>query len=168
MNLQKIDKQLYRSRLNLVIVLCIGFLALSSLAVSQTLIYLFPDESGSHFHWNLLGVIVSAIATVAILIKLKSNPKMYEVAYVWDLKQALNLIYRKNRALKAAAKEGDAEAMLALQFSYQGSRQLWELDDNTITISSLETAQRELDEWADEHGVKLDISRYNPETLKKF
>lgn len=168
MNLQKIDKQLYRSRLNLVIVLCIGFLSLSSLAVSQTLIYLFPDESGSHFHWNLLGVIVSAIATVAILIKLKSNPKMYEVAYVWDLKQALNLIYRKNRALKAAAKEGDAEAMLALQFSYQGSRQLWELDDNTITISSLETAQRELDEWADEYGVKLDISRYNPETLKKF
>lgn len=168
MNLQKIDKQLYRSRLNLVIVLCIGFLALSSLAVSQTLIYLFPDESGSHFHWNLLGVIVSAIATVAILIKLKSNPKMYEVAYVWDLKQALNLIYRKNRALKAAAKEGDAEAMLALQFSYHGSRQLWELDDNTITISSLETAQRELDEWADEYGVKLDISRYNPETLKRF
>lgn len=168
MNLQKIDKQLYRSRLNLVIVLCIGFLALSSLAVSQTLIYLFPDESGSHFHWNLLGVIVSAVATVAILIKLKSNPKMYEVAYVWDLKQALNLIYRKNRALKAAAKEGDAEAMLALQFSYHGSRQLWELDDNTITISSLETAQRELDEWADEYGVKLDISRYNPETLKRF
>lgn len=168
MNLQKIDKQLYRSRLNLVIVLSIGFLALSSLAVSQTLIFLFPDESGSHFHWNLLGVIVSAVATVAILIKLKSNPKMYEVAYVWDLKQALNLIYRKNRALKAAAKEGDAEAMLALQFSYHGSRQLWELDDNTITISSLETAQRELDEWADEYGVKLDISRYNPETLKRF
>jgi hypothetical protein len=93
---------------------------------------------------------------------------MKEVAYVWDLKQALNLIYRKNRKLLAAAEKGNADAMLALQFSYQGSRQLWQLDDNTITINSLNTAQAQLDKWVEEFGVTLDISHYDSELLKAF
>lgn len=168
MQLQNIDKQLYRSRLNVVIVACIAVLAILSLAISQTLILIFPAESGSHFHWNLFGVIVSAILVVMTLLKLKSHPKMKEVAYVWDLKQALNLIYRKNRKLLAAAEKGNADAMLALQFSYQGSRQLWQLDDNTITINSLNTAQAQLDKWVEEFGVTLDISRYESELLKAF
>ncbi|WP_100754396.1 DUF3087 family protein [Vibrio salilacus] len=168
MKLQKIDKQLYRSRLNVVIVSCIAVFAVSSLAISQALIYVFPSESGSHFHWNLLGVVVSAIGLVATLVKLKTHPKMREVSYVWDLKQALNLIYRKNRVLKAAAKAGNADAMLALQFSYEGSRQLWQLDDNTLTLNSLESAQRELDDWAQEHGIIIDISGFRSEILKSF
>ena len=162
MKLQKIDKQLYRSRLNIVIVACIAVLAVSSLSISQALIFLFPSESGSHFHWNLLGVIVSAIGVVMTLIKLKTHPKMHEVAYVWELKQALNLIYRKKRKLDAAAEQGNAE------FSYDGSRQLWQLDDNTITMDSLNKAQAKLDGLVEEHGVTLDIANYHSEILKSF
>ncbi|WP_407333260.1 DUF3087 domain-containing protein [Enterovibrio sp. 27052020O] len=168
MQLEKIDKTLYRSRLNRVIVACIASLAISSLAISQTLILIFPSESGSHFHWNLLGVVVSTIALVMILLKLKTHPKMREVAYVWDLKQALNAIYRKNRKLLAAAKQGNQDAMLALQFSYEGSRQLWQLDDNTITMSSLNDAQAQLDEWVREYNVQLDITNYKSALLKAF
>ncbi|MFH0261485.1 DUF3087 domain-containing protein [Vibrio mediterranei] len=168
MKLQTIDKQLYRSRLNIVIIACIATLAISSLAISQTLIYLFPSSSGSHFHWNLLGVMISAIGLVIVLLKLKAQPKMKEVVYVWELKQALNLIYRKNRKLLAAAEQGNADAMLALQFSYEGSRQLWQLDDNTITISSLNTAQENLDEWIQKYGVTINVSDYDSAILKQF
>ncbi|MGF1721370.1 DUF3087 domain-containing protein [Vibrio kyushuensis] len=168
MQLQNIDKQLYRSRLNIVIVGCIASLAISSLAISQTLIQLFPSGTGSHFHWNLLGVVVSAIALATILIKLKTHPKMREVAYVWDLKQALNLVSRKNRKLLAAAKEGNADAMLALQFSYAGSRQLWQLDDNTITLDTLNESQLRLDNWAEEFDVTLDIANYHSDLLQGF
>ncbi|RTZ17620.1 DUF3087 domain-containing protein [Vibrio aquaticus] len=168
MKLQKIDKKLYRSRLNVVIVTCIAVLAASSLAISQTLIFLFPSETGSHFHWNLLGVVVSAIGLAMTLVKLKTHPKMREVAYVWDLKQALNLIYRKKRALDAAAEKGNVDAMLALQFSYDGSRQLWQLDDNTITMDSLNKAQEKLDSLTEEYSVTLDITEYRSEMLKAF
>lgn len=168
MQLKTIDKQLYRSRLNIIIVSCIVVLAALSLSVSQVLIQLWPSESGSHFSWNLLGVIVAAIIVVMSLLKLKAHPKMREVAYVWDLKQELNRIYRKNRKLLAAAKEGNADAMLALHFSYEGSRQLWQLDDNTITISSLNTAQTQLDEWANEFNVQLDIRDYHTDLLTQF
>ncbi|MBA5763188.1 DUF3087 domain-containing protein [Vibrio sp. 404] len=168
MQLKNIDKQLYRSRLNIVIVACIASLAISSLAISQVLIQLFPSEFGSHFYWNLLGVVASAIILVFTLLKLKTHPKMHEVAYVWDLKQALNLIYRKNRKLLAAAKQGNVDAMLALQFSYEGSRQLWQLDDNTITLSNLNDAQLQLDNWVKEYNVELDISSYHSGLLKAF
>ena len=168
MKLKNIDKQLYRSRLNIVIVACIASLAILSLAISQTLIQLLPSESGSHFYWNLLGVVVSAIVLLLILLRLKTHPKMREVTYVWELKQALNLIYRKNRKLLAAAKQGNEDAMLALQFSYEGSRQLWQLDDNTITINSLNDAQLQLDNWVEQYGVRLDITNYHSGLLKAF
>ena len=93
---------------------------------------------------------------------------MREVAYVWDLKQALNLIHRKNRVLQTAAQDGSVDAMLALQFSYDGSRQLWQLDDNTITMNSLNAAQANLDQWVQEYGVTLDISDYHSGLLKSF
>ncbi len=168
MQLINIDKTLYRSRLNIVIIACIASLAISSLAISQTLIFFFPDESGTHFHWNLLGVVVSAMALLITLLKLKSHPKMREVAYVWDLKQTLNLIYRKNKKLLTAAEQGNPDAMLALQFSYEGSRQLWQLDDNTITMSSLNNTQSQLDAWVQKYNVQLDIADYNNDLLKAF
>ncbi|MCK6262736.1 DUF3087 domain-containing protein [Vibrio sp. ZSDE26] len=168
MQLQIIDKKVYRSRLNIVIVACIASLAVSSLAVSQTLIHFFPSETGSHFHWNLLGVVVSAITLVIVLTRLKTHPKMVEVAYVWDLKQSLNLIYRKSRKLLAAAEQGNEDAMLALHFSYEGSRQLWQLDDNTITMTSLNDAQSRLDGWVKDYNVTLDITRYHSDVLNAF
>ncbi|MFM9578063.1 DUF3087 family protein, partial [Streptomyces turgidiscabies] len=78
-----------------------------SLAISQTLIALFPDESGSHFHWNLLGVVVTSIAIAFLLNKYRKHDYMTEVVYVWELKQALNKITRKMAKLKAAGREGD-------------------------------------------------------------
>ncbi|MBM7035454.1 DUF3087 domain-containing protein [Vibrio ulleungensis] len=168
MQFKKIDKQTYRSRLNRIIVACIVSLAGLSLLVSQVLIVRFPSESGSHFHWNLLGVIVGALVVVSVLLKFKNHPKMEEVAYVWDLKHQLNLIYRKNRKLLAEAKAGNPQAMLALQYSYEGSRQLWQLDDNSITMDSLNKAQNQLDEWVDQYGVVLDVSEYRQELLKQF
>ncbi|WP_234495411.1 DUF3087 domain-containing protein [Vibrio maritimus] len=168
MQLQSIDKQLYRSRLNIVIIACIVSLSVSSLAISQSLIFFFPSETGSHFHWNLLGVVVSALGLGFTLLKLKNHPKMKEVVYVWLLKKELNLIYRKNRKLLAAAEQGNADAMLALQFSYEGSRQLWQLDDNTIVMTSLNAAQSKLDGLTEEYNLQLDISNYQSGLLRQF
>ena len=52
MQLIEINKTRYRRHLNVVIAGCIGGLIIGSLAISQTLIALFPHESGSNFNWN--------------------------------------------------------------------------------------------------------------------
>jgi hypothetical protein len=166
--LKKINKARYRKHLNYVIGVCVVVLTVGSLGVAQCLIALFPDSDGSHFHWNLTGVIFTSVSIGTVLLKMKHHAFMYEVAYVWDLKQALNQITRKMLKLKQAAELGNADAMLAIQFSYAGSKQLWELDDNTITMEDLTVWQAQLDALARRFNIELDITYYKSSILKQF
>lgn len=168
MQLIQIDKARYRKHLNRVIIGCCLALAAGSLAISQTLIALFPDESGSHFHWNLLGVIVTSISIGWALNKYRTHDYMTEVVYVWELKQALNKITRKMAKLKAAGREGDPQALLAIHYSYAGSRLLWQLDDNTITMDELAVKQAELDNVAAQFNVTLNADDYDESILKQY
>jgi hypothetical protein len=168
MQLIEVNKIRYRKHLNRVIVACIACLAMGSLLVSQTLIAVFPDESGSHFHWNLLGVIVSCITIFLLLNKYRKHEFMTEVVYVWELKQALNKITRKMSSLKTAANEGNVDAMIAIQYSYAGSRLLWKLDDNTIIMDELVIAQAELDSLAAQYHVILNPDNYHDGMLRQF
>ncbi len=92
MTLEQIDKTRYRKHLNIVIVACIAALVVGSLGIARLLILALPSDSGSHFHWNLLGVVVSCIAIGFALKRVEHHPFMTEVVYVWRLKQALNQI----------------------------------------------------------------------------
>lgn len=168
MQLIQINKDRYRQHLNRVILLCIVSLAAGSLGIAQILIVLFPDESGSHFHWNLLGVVVTGITIGWLLNKYRSHDYMTEVVYVWELKQALNRINRKLLKLKAAANQGNVDAMLAMQYSYAGSRQLWQLDDNTIVMDELAIQQAELDSLAAKFNLTLNAEDYDETVLKQF
>lgn len=168
MKLVEINKARYRSHLNKVIFACIGSLTAGSLGIAQALIALFPSASQSHFHWNLLGVVVSCLVIAYVLNHYRKHPFMTEVVYVWELKQALNQITRKMAKLKLAAEQGNEMAMQAINYSYAGSRQLWSLDDNTITLDDLAIWQSELNVLAQKYNVVLDVNKYTPNILKQF
>ena len=168
MQLKEISKQKYRRHLNIVIILIMVFLTIGSLAVAQMLIMLFPSESGTHFNWNLTGVVISALSLLLLLVKFKRHAFMMEVAYVWDLKQALNQVTRKMAKLKTAAENGSSDAMTAIHFSHTGTHQLWLLDDNTLNMSSLVQWQKELDALAQRYNLTLDVNAYHSGILKAF
>ncbi|WP_300360467.1 DUF3087 domain-containing protein [uncultured Pseudoalteromonas sp.] len=168
MKLIQIDKARYRKHLNQVIIACVIALAVGSLAISQTLIALFPDPSGSHFHWNLLGVVVCSLLVGFVLNKYRNHDYMTEIVYVWELKKALNKITRKMPKLKAAGREGNADALLAIHYSYAGSRLLWQLDDNTITMDELAIKQAELDSVAQQYNLTLDVDKYDEKILNQY
>ncbi|MFT2091296.1 DUF3087 domain-containing protein [Paraglaciecola sp. 2405UD69-4] len=168
MRLIQINKERYRKHLNLVIGGCAAGLILGSLAISQILIALFPDPSGSHFHWNLLGVVISSLSLAWVLNKYRNHSFMTEVVYIWELKKALNKINRKILKIKELAKQGNVNALLTLQYSYDGSRMLWELDDNTIVMEELNSAQKELNKLIQEYQVTLDVNNYTDDVLKTF
>ena len=168
MQLIEIDKDRYRRHLNRLIIGCIIIFATGSLAIAQALIATFPDESGSHFHWNLLGVVITALAITWLLNKYRNHDYMQEVSYVWELKQTLNKINRKMAKLKAAAGEGNVKALQALNFSYAGSRLLWNLDDNTIIMDELAIQQAELDALARQYNVILNADNFDVRDLQDF
>lgn len=168
MQLIDIDKTRYRRHLNLLIVACIASLAAGSLAISQSLIFWFPSESGSHFIWNLLGVVIMSLAIAWLLNKYRTHDFMTEVVYVWELKQRLNKINRKMSKLLEAGRAGDQAALIAIHYSYAGSRQLWQLDDNTIVMEELLVRQAELNELATEFDLKLNVEDYDESVVNRY
>lgn len=168
MQLINVNKSRYRRHLNIVIVTCVAVLAIGSLSISQALIAFFPDESESHFHWNLTGVIITSLSIALLLNKYRNHDFMTEVVYVWELKKALNRITRKMMKLRPAAQEGNVNAMIAINYSYAGSRLLWQLDDNTIIMDQLAIDQAELDLLAAKYQVSLCPEAYDDTILTAF
>jgi hypothetical protein len=108
------------------------------------------------------------VAIAGLLNKYRTHDFMTEVVYVWDLKQVLNKINRKMLKLKAASLEGNLDALIAIHYSYAGSRLLWQLDDNTLVMDELVTQQADLDSLAKKYNLTLNTDDYDKRTLKQF
>jgi len=168
MTLKKINKALYRKHLRVVFVIMALVLMIVSVSASTLFITLFSVPEVSHFLHNLVGVIVAAIIVFFVLNKYRQHSYLYEVVYVWDLKQQLNAINRKLRKIEAAVESNDNNAMIIMSFLYHGSKQLYELDDNTITMGSVINKIDVLEQRINDLGLNLSADAYNPAMLDKF
>ena len=168
MKLETINKQRYRKHLNIILFGCAISLMVGALVVSTILIALFAQEFQSNFYLNLIGVSCAGLAVTTLLIKFKHHPWMTEVYYVWLLKQQLNLINRKLAKIEKAANESNADAFLILSFYYQGSQQLYKLDDNTITLSSLNKKSAILEQQISDAKVEIDVEQFTASLVKNF
>lgn len=168
MQLKKIDKSRYSRHLKIVFGGIAIALLVITLAASTLIIHLFGTADTSHFWHNLAGVATAVTIIVFFLNKLRHHSFLYEVVYVWDLKQILNKIYRKQRKIESKAEENDHYAMIIMNFQYRGSKQLYELDDNTITIDELNRKIKHLDERMQTAGLSLSTDLFDPEMLDRF
>lgn len=168
MQIEKIDKQRYRKHLNKVIIAGILALTALSLGISQSAIFLFTDREGSHFWLNVAGVASALLIIGSVLNKYKNHDFMTEVYYVWRLKQQINYIHRKSIKLNKAVEENDATAILIMAFYYKACRQLYELDDNTITLSSLTKKSNELEQKITSLNLEIDTNNYDQSLLQPY
>jgi hypothetical protein len=165
--LQEIDKSRYRKHLNVVIAAIIVSLMVMALSFGQLLIILLGGD-GDHFVFNLSGVVLAGGICLWVLYRVRQHEFMTEVYYVWQLKQGLNKIYRKLRKIELAKDEGDINAVVILNFYYAASSQLFKLDDNTITMDSLQLEVNKLQALIEEKGLNVNLEDYNPSMLKAF
>ena len=168
MQLKEIDKTQYRKHLKMVFAGIASTMVVIALGVSNLLIYLLSNPENAYFYHNLAGVAVAAVFVVIMLKKLRQHPYMLEVVYVWDLKQQLNRIQRKLRKIEAAVESNDKDAMIIMNFMHRGSKQLYELDDNTITMGDLLRKIQVLDERMEKAGVSLSTELFDGGMLDRF
>ena len=168
MQLREIDKTSYRKHLKVVFVSMAVALMIITVAASTLFIYLFSGPEVSHFMHNLSGVAAAAIIVFIVLNKFRQHPYMVEVVYVWDLKQQLNRIHRKLRRIEAAVESNNNDAMIIMNFMYRGSKQLYELDDNTITMGALIRKIRVLDQRMGDAGLSLSTDSYDSAMLARY
>lgn len=168
MHLKAIDKSRYQRRFRIVFVAIVVVLAVVALGTSTILIELVGRPGRSNFWLNLAGVVVGAAAVALALNRLKQHPYLREVVYVWDLKQQLNRIYRKQRKIEPLVEDNDLDAIAIMYFFYRGSQQLYELDDNTITMDTVALKLRALERRIADIGVTITADSYRSTMLERF
>jgi hypothetical protein len=168
MQLQEIDKNRYRKHLNRIIVGFVASFTLLALVFGQALIYVFSTLEGDNFRFNLAGVLIALIVCGAILNKIKNSNLFVEVYYVWQLKQCQNQIYRKLKSIKKAASENDTAAIAILVFYYRSLKQVYELDDNTLTLNNIISELNKSITLAEENNLDLQIIQLDKNKLKNF
>ncbi len=168
MQLMNIDKARYRKHLNIAIVGFITILLVFALVFGQLLIISFAQEGLSNFRYNLLGVILSLLACMAILHTLKRTDFFKEIYYVWQVKQIQNLIYRKLKKIKVAAKASEQAALIILTFYYQSLQQVYQLDDNTLTIAKVNKDLTELQETIANKNLTINAEQFDKKLLTSY
>ncbi len=169
MKLQNIDKSRYSKHFKIVFTCIVIVLVIVSIGSSAILIQLLGNPEGSNFWLNLIGVVIAAVVIATILLKNRSHPFMTEMVYVWDLKQMLNRIYRKERKLKAAIEDSnDPDALIIMNYFYKGSKQLYELDNNQITHDELIDKIRAHDKRLESAGLSTLSDNFEPSMLERF
>jgi hypothetical protein len=165
MKLTDIDKARYRKHLRWVFAGIAMALTAIAIGASAILIRLLSTPEESHFWLNVAGVVIAVALVVTLLQRLRPHPLMKEVVYVWELKQMLNRIHRREPELEPAAEAGDPQALVIMNFFYRGSKQLYELDDNLVTIEELIDKIRYHDKRLAEAGLTTDTDTFDPAML---
>lgn len=168
MELKDIDKPRYRKHLNRVIVGFIASLTILALLFGYVLIAVFSSPGEDNFKLNLAGALMGLVICGGVLSKLKSSAYFYEIYYVWQLKQLQNQIYRKLKKIKLATETNNMKAVGILYFYYTSLRQVYLLDDNTLTMSKVNGDLQVLQGKAEAEGVDLDSLIFDKQDLKAF
>ncbi|MFP7711663.1 DUF3087 family protein [Vibrio cyclitrophicus] len=174
MKLQKINKEEYRKKMNLLLVSLVGSLALFAIVFGSILIELFGSagfisgEATGNFHLNVLGVILSVALNAFIASRVKGHDYFKEALYVWNLKQTHNQIYRKLKRIQPKAEQGDREALTILYFYYTTQKQVYDLDNNTLTIKTVQQSLDNILELSEKWSIELDIEAFSKDLIAKF
>ena len=170
MELKQIDKTLYKQRLNRFQAALVAGLFVVGIGSSSLYISLFGVGDESNFIYNLAGVITAVIVAAIGFNIVKEKPYMMEIRYVWKLKQELNRIYRASKKLEAALTADDdsellSRALIVRYFSLHGSKHLYQLEDNTLTLDDLNTQIEEFDQRLETLGKAISTDDYRPELV---
>jgi hypothetical protein len=168
MKLRPVDKSRYRKHYKMVFAAIVIELIAVSLVSSTLLISWLGSPDETHFTLNLAGVVVAGLLALCAMYFFRDHPFMNELVYVWNLKKQLNRIYRKQHKIEPLIEDDNIDAMIVMNYMYQGSKQLYELDDNTITMDDLAIKSRHLNTKLEERGLTLTTDDYHSGLLAQF
>jgi hypothetical protein len=168
MKLELIDKATYRAHLKRVTAGVVALLLVSAVGISTLLIAVFGEPGESNFTLNLTGVAIGASLCGFLLYYFREHAYMVEVMYAWRLKQELNRIYRRSAKVRGAVDRDNRNGLIISNFHLKGSKQLYELDDNTLTMDELNQKIQQLDAKMQGLGVTVSLDDYDKRLLNQL
>lgn len=164
--IQPMHPETYRQQTRRIAMALIAVFVLLAMLLSTLAVQLLGEPGGDNFRWNLAGVLLGLVLTIALVrLKLWSQPWMAPAVYGWQLKRNLLLITNQMHLLKAAVALGDPQAMRVLRFYHLGVSQMHQLDGNTSDLSQM---LREIDqhrEAMEQAGLDVQQNDFDPAWL---
>ncbi len=167
MKLENIDKALFKKRLNRFQGGLVAALLVLSLGFSQLYIALWSDGDGNTL-LNLAAVVTALFLLAGGMRLINDKPFMYEIVYVRRLRRELNRIYRASKKLEAALADEKPVAITIRWFQLHGSKHLYELEDNTLTMEELNGQIAALKEQTERLGLEVSTDDYTPDLIAQL
>lgn len=164
MNAEHYRQQTRRSTL----IVCVILAALCMLMASAS-IALFGEPGGNNFRWNIGGVVVGLLLTIAVVrLYLWQQPWMAPAAYGFGLKRNLMKVTNIMHQVEAGVAANDHTAMRVLRFYHLGLMQMHQLEGNSTALSDL---VKQIDQHAERmlaQGLDQDQNYLDPNWLSQI
>ncbi|MFA5677263.1 MAG: DUF3087 family protein [Pseudomonas sp.] len=147
--IQPMDAGQYRAQTRRsTLIVCLVLAAICSLMAAAS-IALFGAPGADNFRWNLGGVVVGLLVTIAVVrLYLWQQPWMAAAVYGFRLKRNLMKVTNVLHQVEAEVANGDMTAMRVLRFYHLGLMQMHQLEGNSTALSDM--AKK-----IDQHGERM-------------
>ena len=78
------------------------------------------------------------------------------------------MIYRKLKKIQLASESDNVNALIIMNYYYESLIQVYQLDDNTITLTQLIKKQQALQQKIEEKQLTISSSQFEKSLLKEF
>lgn len=165
MELQEIDKTIYKQKQRKVaLVLCLIFAAIS-LSLSALLRHYYGNPEGANTVVNLAGVLTGALITWAGFSRIVGRSYYDELRYAWNLKRQALKIQNHRHRWEALLEEGSSTAAIVLAFYYKATLQIQGLEGNDFGYSDTQEREAVFLRKCDENALEADPHRYSIDML---
>jgi len=140
--LQDIDKTIYKKKQRKVaLILCLIFAAIS-LSLTALLRHYYGNPEGANTMVNLSGVLIGALITIGAFTRVVGRSYYDELRYAWNLKRQALKIQNHRHRWESLLEEGNETAAIVLAFYYKATLQIQSLEGNDFGYN--DTKEREL------------------------
>lgn len=168
MQLQEIDKAIYKQKQRKVaIVLCIIF-AIIGLSLSALFRQQFGNPEGSNTWVNLSGVLLGAVITIVGFSQFKSRPYFDELRYAWNLKRQALKIQNHRHRWEQQLEQGDQTAATVLAFYHKATLQLQSLEGNDFGHTDSLKREAKFLEQCEQQQLTADASCFSIDMLEEL
>ena len=164
--LQPMNPEAYRRDTRRIAFIVIAIFVLLAMLLSTLAVQLFGEPGGDNFRFNLGGVLLGLLLTIALVrFKLWSLPWMAPAVYGWRLKRSLMSITNVMHHVTAGVAAEHPAALKLLRFYHLGVTQMHQLDGNSSALSQM---VREIDQHKarlEALGLPTEFDTLEPEWL---
>lgn len=164
--IKPLSPETYRQQTRRSTLVVVATFAALAMALATLAVALFGEAGGDNLRWNIAGVVVGLLVTIALVRFVYWKQSWMACAvYGWRLKRSLMSVTNVMHHVTAGVAAGDSEAMKLLRFYHLGLTQMHLLDGNSASLSEVVHEIDRHRELMEARGMDIEQNRLDDDWL---